>query len=184
MKKEIETRRLVLRPWREEDAESLYEYARDPMVGPVAGWPVHTSVENSREIIRDILSAEGTYAVVLRETGEAIGSTGLMVGEAGNLSLPDTEGEVGYWIGVPFQGRGYATEATREIIRHAFEDLGLATLWCGWFDGNEPSRRVAEKCGFRYVRSEQKYWPLIDKTVLQHISRLTKEEWEMLHPKT
>ena len=60
---ELTTERLLLRTWKETDAESLYEYAKDPEVGPIAGWPVHTSVENSREIIRGVLSAEETYAV-------------------------------------------------------------------------------------------------------------------------
>ncbi len=169
----LETERLILRPWREADAESLYEYARDPRVGPMAGWPVHTSVGNSREIIRDILSAEETYAVTVKGDDTAIGSIGLKTGTASNLLLPPDEAEIGYWIGAPFWGRGYAPEATHELIRHAFEDLGMKALWCGWFDGNDKSRRVGEKCGFEYVRSEEKYWPLIDKTVLQHISRLT-----------
>ena len=48
----LETERLILRPWKEDDAESLYKYAKNPEVGPIAGWPVHTSVENSREIIK------------------------------------------------------------------------------------------------------------------------------------
>ncbi len=52
----FETTRLLLRPWRGSDAESCYRYARDPFVGPAAGWPAHTSVENSREIIRTVLS--------------------------------------------------------------------------------------------------------------------------------
>ena len=51
---ELKTERLILRPWQESDAESCYEYAKDPQVGPEAGWPVHTSVENSREIIREV----------------------------------------------------------------------------------------------------------------------------------
>ena len=63
------TERLILRPWKEADAKSLYEYARDPRVGPIAGWPVHTSVENSLEIIRTVFSAPEIYAVVLKETG-------------------------------------------------------------------------------------------------------------------
>ena len=63
----METERLILRPWREEDALPLYKYAKNPAVGPIAGWPPHTSVENSREVIRDILSAPETYAVVLKE---------------------------------------------------------------------------------------------------------------------
>ena len=81
---ELTTERLLLRTWKETDAESLYEYAKDPEVGPIAGWPVHTSVENSREIIRGVLSAEETYAVCLKEDGKAIGSIGLMIGTASN----------------------------------------------------------------------------------------------------
>lgn len=52
---EFRTERLIIRPWKDTDAEDLYKYAKDPEVGPIAGWPVHTSVENSLEIIRDAL---------------------------------------------------------------------------------------------------------------------------------
>ena len=157
------TERLILRPWEESDAESLYEYAKNPEVGPIAGWPVHTSVENSREIIRDVLSAEETYAVCLREDNKAIGSVGLMIGEHSNLDLPEEEGEIGYWIGVPFWGRGLIPEAVQELIRHGFEDLKLKRLWCGYFDGNIKSRRVQEKCGFVYHHTNKDiYWKLMD----------------------
>ena len=147
---ELITERLLLRPWKETDAESLYEYAKDPEVGPIAGWPVHTSVENSREIIREVLSAEETYAVCMKEDGKAIGSIGLMIGTASNLNLPDTEGEIGYWIGVPFWGQGFIPEAVRELLCHGFEDLKLNKIWCGYFEGNIKSKRVQEKCGFIY----------------------------------
>mgnify|MGYP002508857480 FL=1 len=147
---ELITERLLLRPWKETDAESLYKYAKDPRVGPIAGWPVHTSVENSREIIREVLSAEETYAVCLKEDGKAIGSIGLMIGAASNLNLPDTEGEIGYWIGVPFWRQGLIPEAVRELLRYGFKDLGLDKIWCGYFEGNIKSKRVQEKCGFTY----------------------------------
>ena len=61
----LQTERMILRPWEEADAESLYKYAKDPRVGPVAGWPVHTSAENSREVIRTVLSAPENYAVCI-----------------------------------------------------------------------------------------------------------------------
>ena len=86
----LETERLLLRPWEERDAEDLYRYASHPDVGPIAGWPVHTSVENSREIIREVLSAPETYAVVLKENGHPVGSIGLMIGETSNIGLPKT----------------------------------------------------------------------------------------------
>ena len=75
---EFTTERLILRPWKDEDAESLFEYAKDPKVGPIAGWPVHTSVENSLDIIRNVLSAPETYAICLKSDNKAIGSVGLM----------------------------------------------------------------------------------------------------------
>ena len=173
------TERLILRPWEDSDAESLYEYARDDRVGPIAGWPVHTSVENSREIIRTVLSVPETYAVCLKEDNKAIGSVGLKTGKKSILDLPDAEGEIGYWIGVPFWGQGLIPEAVREIIRHAFEDLGFETLWCGYFDGNEKSRRAQEKCGFTYHHTNKDiYLALTDDIRTSHVTRLTKEEWE------
>ena len=127
----LHTDRLILRSWEEKDAEDLYKYASHPEVGPIAGWPVHTSEENSREVIRDVLSAPDTYAMVLKETGHPVGSIGLMVGEASNLRVPDNEGEIGYWIGVPYWGQGLVPEAVREIMRYGFEDKQLDKIWCG-----------------------------------------------------
>ena len=177
----FETERLILRPWEETDAESLYEYAKDERVGPIAGWPVHKSVDDSREIIRAVLSAPETYAVCLREDGRAIGSIGLLIGKKSNIDLPDDEAEIGFWIGVPFWGQGLIPEATAEIIRHAFEDLHIKTLWCGYFDGNDKSKRVQEKCGFVYHHTDKDiHWKLMDDIRTEHITRLTRTEWEQL----
>ena len=173
----LTTNRLILRPWEESDAENLYKYASDPGVGPVAGWPVHTSVENSLEIIRTVFSAPGTYALCLKEDNKAIGSIGLMIGQQSNIGLPDNEAEIGYWIGVPFWGRGLIPEAVMEIIRYAFDELKLDALWCGYFDGNEKSKRVQEKCGFKYHHTNKDvYWQLMDDIRTEHITKLTIED--------
>lgn len=76
----LETERLILRPWTEDDAEELYKYASDPDVGPAAGWPPHTSVENNRDIISTVLSASKTYAVCLKDSGKPIGRETYPVG--------------------------------------------------------------------------------------------------------
>lgn len=176
---EFTTQRLHLRPWRDEDAEILYQYAKDLAVGPIAGWPPHTSVENSLEIIRNVLSKPETYAVCLKEDGRPVGCVGLTIGKASNLNLPETEGEIGYWIGVPFWGQGLIPEAVRELLRHGFEDLGLEKLWCGYFDGNRKSKRAQEKCGFVYHHTnENMEWKLMGDIRTEHVTCLTREDWE------
>ena len=99
---ELYTHRLILRPWLLSDAENLYQYAKNPNVGPVAGWPVHTSVDNSREIIKTVFSENETYAVCLKTDHLAIGCVAITIGARSSLKLPDDEGEIGYWIGEPF----------------------------------------------------------------------------------
>ena len=171
----LETERLILRPWEETDAEECFRYAKDPRVGPIAGWPVHTSVENSRQIIRDVLAVPETYAIVLKETGRPIGSIGL---HRNDLAEKADEMELGYWLGVPYWGRGLVPEAARELLRHAFEDLELARVWCGYYDGNEKSKRVQEKLGFRYQwTSDHAPVPQLGVTRAGHVNLLTKEEW-------
>lgn len=174
----LQTPRLILRPWQESDAESLYQYASDPKVGPPAGWPPHTSVENSLAIIRSVLCAPQTYAVVDKTTDCAVGSIGLMIGKASAIGIPDTEAEIGYWIGVPYWGKGLIPEAAKELIRYAFEDLHLEKLWCGYYDGNIKSRRVQEKCGFVYHATRENVpCSMLNETRTEHITCLTRENW-------
>lgn len=176
---EFRTERLVIRPWQSSDAESCYEYAKDPQVGPAAGWPVHTSVENSKQVIEAVLSTDETYAVCLKEDNRAIGSIGLLIGERSNIEIPDNEAEIGYWIGVPYWGKGLIPEAVRELIRHGFEDLKMEKLWCGYYDGNIKSKRVQEKCGFQYHHTNQDVpCALMGDIRTEHITCMTKEDWQ------
>jgi len=176
---EFETKRLILRPWKQSDAEDLYVYASSPEVGPNAGWPVHTSVENSREIIRNVLSAPETYAVVLKESGQAVGSIGLKIGAASDLRISDTQAEFGYWIGVPFWGHGLIPEAVDELLRYAFDELQLEKVWCAYYDGNEKSKRVQEKCGFIYQYTKQNVFiSLLNEYRTEHVSCITRQQWQ------
>lgn len=177
----LETNRLVLRPWKESDAESLFKYASHPDVGPIAGWPTHTSVENSREVIKSVLSAPHTFAVVLKETGEPVGSIGLKLDKTCKFCISDTEAEIGYWIGVPYWGQGLIPEAVRKIIKYGFEVLNLTRIWCACFEGNTKSKRVQEKCGFKYQHTAYNV-PCAIKGELrtEHVTCLSKEEWKSI----
>ena len=174
----LETKRLILRPWQEEDAKSLYEYAKDPDIGPPAGWPPHTSVENSRQIIRDVLSVPETYAVCLKD-GNAIGSVGLKLKGSTDMTDREDECELGYWIGKPFWGQGLIPEASRELLRHAFAELGMNRIWCGHYDGNTKSRRVMEKLGFVYHHTtEGLELEQLGEIRVGHVLLMTRQMWE------
>ncbi len=175
---EFTTERLILRPWKETDATELYEYAKNPKIGPIAGWPIHTSIENSREIIKKVLSAEETYAVCLKEDNRAIGSIALIPPMQSHTEVSADEIEIGYWIGVPYWGQGLIPEAVSRLQKHVFEDLGCSAMWCGYYDGNEKSKRCQEKCGFVYHHTEKdKPCRLMGDIRTEHFTKLTKEQW-------
>jgi len=178
MYRQLETERLLLRRWEETDAEDLYRYARDPDVGPIAGWPPHQSVEESREIIKTVFSGAEAYAVCLQSDKKAIGAIELKLNGHTDLTKRDDECELGYWIGKPFWGQGLIPEAAKELLRHAFQDLGMQKVWCGYYEGNTKSRRVQEKCGFQYQRTIQGAdVPLLHEKRTCHVSCLTNQSF-------
>lgn len=180
----IETERLILRPWRETDAAALFKYASDPDIGPVAGWPPHTSIANSLEIIRTVFAAPETYAVILKDTDEPVGSCGIMFSDSlHSAEMQQGEAEIGYWIGKPYWGQGLIPEAVRALLSRCFADLHLNTVWCGHYDGNTKSKRVIEKCGFKFHHTNKDIIsPLGDKRT-EHFYIMTTEEYRALHIK-
>lgn len=144
----LQTDRILLRPWRESDAETLYKYASDPDIGARAGWPPHQSVEESLEVIRTVFHNDTTWAIVLKETDEAIGAMGYMPDCP--LNLPTREGEplVGYWVGKPYWNEGICTEALQLMIAHIRKTTKYTSLISSHFVDNPASGRVMEKCGF------------------------------------
>ena len=135
----LETERLMLRSWCEEDAETLYCLASDPDIGLSAGWMPHTSVEHSREIIRTMLSKPTVWAVCGKD-GHPIGNIHLDFNTP--LREHDGECELGYWLGKPFWGQGLMTEAAQVLLQYAFDVLDVPAVWSGYYEENTKSRRV------------------------------------------
>lgn len=171
----LETPRLLLRPWAEEDADDLYEYARDSRVGPAAGWPAHKSRAESAEIIRTVFRAPHEFAVVWKECGKVVGSAGY-VGRHRTL-LPGPDDEIGYALNPACWGRGLIPEAVEELLRYGFGELGLRAVWCGHNESNDKSRRVIEKCGFHYRMTERGYSELMGEERTSLLYALTRDEW-------
>jgi ribosomal-protein-alanine N-acetyltransferase len=174
----LETKRLILRRWEESDAEDLYKYASNPNVGPIAGWPPHQSLDESKDVIKNVLNGKEAYAICLKEDGKVIGAIELKLNGHTDMTEKDDECELGYWIGKPFWGQGLMPEAANELLRHAFEDIGMSKVWCGYYEGNIKSKRVQEKVGFKYRwTSEDIDVPLMHEKRTCHVNALTKEEW-------
>ena len=173
----IDTERLILRHWEEKDAPALFKYASDERVGPIAGWPPHNCVEESLAVIRTVFANNVTFAIVLKETDEPIGCIGFIPKNEifdGEKYIVK-EGELGYWLGHPYWGRGLMTEAAKALIKAAFESLDYTTLWCGYYDGNERSHRVQDKCGFTYHHTDKDTpCELMSEIRTAHFSKLTK----------
>ena len=178
----LETERLILRKWTDEDADSLFEYAKDLDVGPIAGWKPHTSREESLSVIQNVLNGSECYAICEKRNGNAIGAIELRLNGHTDMTERDDECELGYWIGKPFWGRGYIPEAAREIIRHGFEDLGMSTIWCGYYEGNQKSKRVQEKVGFTYHHTcNEVLVPLMNEVRIGHTNIMTRGDWERIY---
>lgn len=92
--KNLLTNRLLLRRWNMSDAEDLYKYASDPDVGPIAGWPPHQNIEESRMVIRNVFNGAECYAVCLKEDGKAIGVIELKLNGHTDLTERDDECEM------------------------------------------------------------------------------------------
>lgn len=144
----LKTDNLCLRHWKESDAESLYCLARNPNIGPIAGWAPHESVEYSSYIIKTIFVREECYAIT--KGNIVIGSIELLIHPNGNHWWGEGSAELGYWIGEEYQGKGYATEASRVLIKRAFDDLNIERIYASYKCENMASKRVLEKLGFRY----------------------------------
>jgi RimJ/RimL family protein N-acetyltransferase len=134
----LETRRLVLRAPRLGDARHVAVLANERRIAEnTAGIPHPYGVDDAKQWISAAISQPGAFVITIG--AEVIGACGL------------DGAQVGYWIGLPFWGCGYATEAARCLIDHAFGDLGYRILAASARISNPASRRVLEKCGFEWT---------------------------------
>ncbi len=146
----IETHRLILRPFRMEDAEDMYaNWASDPEVTRYLTWPAHGSVDVTRRVLEDWIPRYGDggyfhWAIEWKETGIAIGSIAAM-----KLDEETESAEIGYCLSRAFWGRGIMPEALRAVMDFLFDTVGLNRI-ASYHDANNPkSGRVMVKAGMK-----------------------------------
>lgn len=151
----LHTPRLTLRPWREEDLEDFYAYARVEGVGQMAGWLPHKDRDESRTILELFIREKKTFALEYR--GRVVGSLGVeRYEEADFPELAPYKGrEIGYVLAKDCWGQGLMPEAVAAVVEYLFGQAGLDFILVGHMDFNTRSARVIEKSGFRYCKTTQ-----------------------------
>jgi ribosomal-protein-alanine N-acetyltransferase len=170
----LETARLKLRPYGEADVLELV-----PLIGAreVAATTLRIPHPYTEQDARDflVLAQEPGriwLAITMRNDGCQIGGVGLYIGEQ------HQHAELGYWLGVPHWGKGYATEAAREMLRYGFEDLQLHRIFASHFRHNPASGRILRKLGMRYEGCQREHLRKWDQFVDSELYGMLRRDWE------
>lgn len=178
----FQTEHLILRPWKDRDAEQLYQWAQDPLIGSAAGWNAHRSVEDSLMMIRGQYAKLEVYAVCLRTEGIPVGCLSFKFGNDTDLTDAEDECEISAWIAKPYWGQGLIPEGCEVLLQHSFKDLGMQAVWAGYYDGNKKSAACLKRIGFQDHHTEKNmFLPLMNQLRKGHIVVMTRENWEKLH---
>ena len=178
--KNIETERLLLTPWTldEADIAGCYEMAKDPDVGPNAGWKPHESLEESKMIIETLFMTNKVWAIRDKATGKIMGSIGL---DDDKRRDGVNSKELGYWLGKEYWGKGYMTEAAKAVIDYGFREYDLVIMAICTGPVNKRSQSVIKKCGFKFEGIQRKGYHILDGTDRDNlVFSMLREEWEEL----
>ena len=177
----IETDRLILRNFVEDDLDDYWEYAQMESVGPRAGWPAYTDKEKAKERLKFEATKENQFAIVLKEENKVIGSVELMdckKDRYSNLRIEECAKELGCVLSEKCWGQGYMPEAFKAVMRYAYEELDVPVIYCGHAKANINSARLQDKCGFKIIGELPNYRTWIDGTTTDLIERkMTSEEY-------
>lgn len=157
MKSQIETERLILRELLESDAEKMFEMDSNPNVHIFVGKKPLKNINETHEHIRLIQQqyknfGTGRWAVVLKETDEFIGWSGIKF-ITSLINNHQNFYEIGYRFNEKYWGKGFATESGKALIDYSFNVMKVEALYAYAHEGNENSRNVLEKLGLKYINS-------------------------------
>lgn len=170
----LETARLRLRPYTETDIPELLPLIGTREVAATTLRIAHPYTEqDARAFFESARESDKLWlAITLRSDGHQIGGIGLRVEEQ------HKHAELGYWLGVNFWGRGYATEAAREIVRYGFQILGLHRIFASHFKHNPASGHILRKIGMQYEGCQREHLRKWDQFVDSELYGIIRREWE------
>lgn len=142
----ITTKRLVLKPLDINVLDDFYEYAKRDTVGPSAGWAPHKNIDESLFILNLMMTKNDTWSIIYNE--KMIGTISLS--EKSTLFSKHKIRELGYSISDDYWNLGFGTEAAKALIEYGFKKYKLNKIVCGHLPTNLASKRIIDKCGFKY----------------------------------
>lgn len=158
----LETERLILRNWKTDDVNDLFEYAKNPNIALMAGWKTHENIEESLHTLQAFREADDIWAIECKEDQKVIGQLRLSAdNNRGKFSINNAAKYISYALSEIYWGKGYMTEAVNRVVQYAFEELKCEVLTAFYYPENIRSKRVIEKCGFQYettIQSESNSW--------------------------
>lgn len=171
----LETTRLRLRPYTEADIAELVPLIGTREVAATTLRIPHPYTEQDARAFIAIAQEPGKLwlAITLRSDGRQIGGVGLRIDQQ------HQHAELGYWLAVPYWGKGYATEAGREMVRHGFEDLGLHRIFASHFKHNPASGRILLKLGMCHEGCQRHHLRKWDQFVDSELYGMLRHEWEV-----
>lgn len=187
---QLETERLILRPFVKEDLNDFYAYASVEGVGEMAGWKHHASKEETQKILDLFIESNQVFAIYHKEDQKVIGSLEIKKygREEALTEFATYQGrELGFVLSKDYWGSGIMPEAVKAVIKYLFGELNYDFLLCGHFSFNLQSKRVQEKCGFQPYRklmmttSEHTKEPIILNLLINPHKNITLE---FSHPET
>ncbi len=177
--KKIETKRAILRRFKQSDLDDLYEYSKVEGVGEAAGWPHHKNKDESQEILNKFLENSEVYAIMFKENNKVVGSIGLHKHrEHKEYDYENKDSvEIGYVLNKDYWGQGLMTEVVKKAIDYCFNDLKLDVVIISHATSNKQSKRVIEKCGFTYFADIKLNQTQLGKVVDGKLYELKKDDF-------
>jgi RimJ/RimL family protein N-acetyltransferase len=174
---ELITERLILRPFKQSDAEQVQLLANHEKISLTTNLPYPYTLEMAKGWIQTHKPRfqdrkDATYAITLKKTGEIVGTISLM-----DISEKSSHARIGFWVGVPYWNNGYCTEAGRAILEYGFKERNLNRIYTGYMKSNLASGRVLEKLGMKYEGTQREQITMLGEYEDLVLVGLLRKEW-------
>lgn len=163
------THNLIYRAFNIRDTDEVFEMTSQNDIGYWCGWYPHQTKEDTIKAINSFWKLINCKAIIDSDINKIVGC--ISVTQQNSNSV-----EIGYWLGKQYRHKGYITQAVKETIDECFKDDNIDTIYCGYFAGNDASKKVNDRCGFKYDKTTEVFVPAFNEYRNEIITKITKDD--------